>query len=297
MRKPAGCASATRVRYRLAHLPIWIWVFFLAPGPLTFDLFAHGGSGKNLAWLLLVIVATGIAGYFGQLPGVEPRPYILRFTEDKPNPLYRKICYTFAWNAVITFTLLNLAGLVIAVVSGQWVMKQIYLQAYFPLCAVVLLLGLLGLLPRVGRSTKGEGIERRYFYGAVWAAVISQTLLLRAVEDAAPVSGDEPDQAGSVRAESMCGGCGCCFWDASADAAYRSRTTNGRGLELRPLRKSLRELDGCPTFASVPRLAVGQYVGRKRGFSNAFYPFHTTFSMGEVNADEGLRPSLPAHVH
>ena len=92
--------------------------------------------------------------------------------------LYRKICYTFAWNAVITFTLLNLAGLVIAVVSGQWVMKQIYLQAYFPLCAVVLLLGLLGLLPRVGRSTKGEGIERRYFYGAVWAAVISQTLLL-----------------------------------------------------------------------------------------------------------------------
>jgi hypothetical protein len=165
-------------RYRLAHLPIWIWVFFLAPGPLTFDLFAHGGSGKNVAWLLLVIVATGIAGYFGQLPGVEPRPYILRFTEDKPNPLYRKICYTFAWNAAITFTLLNLAGLVIAVVTGNWVMKQIYFKAYFPVCAVVLLLGLLGLLPRVGRSTKGEGIERRYFYGAVWAAVISQTLLL-----------------------------------------------------------------------------------------------------------------------
>jgi hypothetical protein len=166
------------VRYRLAHLPIWVWVFFLAPGPLTFDLFAHGGSGKNVAWLLLVIIGTGIAGYFGQLPGVEPRPYILRFTEDKPNPVYRKVCYTFAWNAVITFTLLNLAGLVIAAVTGNWVMKQIYLQAYFPLFAVVLVLGLLGLLPRVGRSTKGEGIERRYFYGAVWAAVISQTLLL-----------------------------------------------------------------------------------------------------------------------
>jgi hypothetical protein len=173
-----GMRERNTRRYRLAHLPIWIWVFFLAPGPLTFDLFAHGGSGKNLAWLLLVIAATGIAGYFGQLPGVEPRPYILRFTEDKPNPLYRKICYTFAWNAVITFTLLNLAGLVIAVVSGEWVMKQIYLQAYFPLCAVVLLLGVFGLLPRVGLSTKGEGIERRYFYGAVWAAVISQTLLL-----------------------------------------------------------------------------------------------------------------------
>src|SRR6201993_1723270 len=164
--------------YRVAHWPIWIWVFFLAPGPLTFDLFARGGSVGNLIWLGGVLIGTGIAALCGQLPGAEPAPYILRFTEDKPNPLYRKICYTFAWNAVITFTLLNLAGLVIAVMTGQWVMKQIYLQAYFPLCAVVLLLGLLGLLPRVGRSTKGEGIERRYFYGSVWAAVISQTLLL-----------------------------------------------------------------------------------------------------------------------
>jgi hypothetical protein len=167
-----------KVRYRLAHWPIWIWVFFLAPGPLTFDLFAHGGSGKNVAWLLFVMAATGVAGFYGRLPGVEPRPYILRFTEDRPNPLYRKICYTFAWNAVLNFALLNLAGLVIAVVTGKWVMKQIYLQAYFPLCAVVLLLGFFGWLPRVGRSTKGEGIERRYFYGAVWAAVISQTVLL-----------------------------------------------------------------------------------------------------------------------
>jgi hypothetical protein len=166
------------VRYRIAHLPIWIWVFFLAPGPLTFDLFAHGGSRNNLLWLSLVIIGVVIAGYFGQLPGVEPRPYILRFTEDKPNPLYRKICYSFAWNAVITFVVLNLAGLVIAATTGNWVMKQLYLRAYFPVCAAVLLLGLLGVLPRVRRSTKGEGIERRYFYGAVWAAVISQTTLL-----------------------------------------------------------------------------------------------------------------------
>jgi hypothetical protein len=164
--------------YRVAHLPIWIWVFFLAPGPLTFDLFAHGGSSRNVLWLLVVIAGTALAGSFGQLPGVEPRPYILRFTEDKPNPLYRKICYTFAWNAVITFTLLNLAGLVIAVAKGTWVMKQIYLEAYFPLCSLVLLLGLFGVLPRARRSTQGEGTERRYFYGAVWAAVVSQTVLL-----------------------------------------------------------------------------------------------------------------------
>ena len=37
--------------YRLAHWPLWIWVFFLAPGPLTFSLFAHGFGRANLAWL------------------------------------------------------------------------------------------------------------------------------------------------------------------------------------------------------------------------------------------------------
>jgi len=35
-----------------------------------------------------------------------------------------------------------------------------------------------GLLPRVGRSTKGEGTERRYFYGTVWAVTAAQTVLL-----------------------------------------------------------------------------------------------------------------------
>lgn len=164
--------------YRLAHWPLWIWVFFLAPGPLTFSLFAHGFSRWNLIWLCVVLAGTGIAGLFSQLPGVEPRPYILRFDEDKPNPLYRKVCYTFAWNAVLSFALLNLVGLVDAAATGEWRMKQIYWYGYSPLCAVILLLGLLGKLPRVGPSTKGEGIERRYFYGSVWSATIAQTSLL-----------------------------------------------------------------------------------------------------------------------
>jgi len=164
--------------YRVAHWPIWIWVFFLAPGPLTFDLFASGPSIRNMAWLLVVLIGTGIAGLRGQLPGVEPRPYILRFTEDRPNPLYRKICYTFAWSDVITFATLNLAGLIVAVATGTWYLKQIYQYAYFPLYAVVLALGAAGVLPRVRPSTKGEGTERRYFYGSVWAVTLSQTLLM-----------------------------------------------------------------------------------------------------------------------
>jgi hypothetical protein len=164
--------------YRLAHWPIWIWVFFLAPGPLTFSLFAHGFSRNNSIWLAIVLLGTGIAGLRAQLPGVERRPYILRFDEDRPNPLYRKVCYTFAWNAVLSFALLNLSGLVFATVTGKWYLKQIYSYAYFPLCALILLLGAMGKLPRVGRSTKNEGTERRYFYGSVWSVSISQTVLL-----------------------------------------------------------------------------------------------------------------------
>ncbi len=164
--------------YRLAHWPIWIWVFFLAPGPLTFSLFSRGFHWINWAWLALVLLGTGIAGLAAQLPGCEHRPYILRFDEDKPNPLYRRICYTFAWNAVINFTLLNMVGLFLAVMTGEWHLKQIYLYTYSPLCALILLMGILGKLPRVGPSTKNEGIERRYFYGSVWAVTAAQTLLL-----------------------------------------------------------------------------------------------------------------------
>lgn len=177
-------AEARKVRernkpyYRLAHWPIWIWVFFLAPGPLTFSLFAHGFSRANSAWLAAVLIGTSFAGLRAQLPGVEHRPYILRFDEDKPNPLYRRICYTFAWNAMLNFALLNLAGLLLAVTRGVWAMKQLYQYGYLPIFILVLGLGLFGRLPRVGPRTKGEGVERRYFYGSVWAVTAAQIVLL-----------------------------------------------------------------------------------------------------------------------
>lgn len=164
--------------YRFAHWPIWIWVFFLAPGPLTFDLFAHGPGKGNLIWLCVVLLGTGVAGLYGQLPGVEPKPYILRFCEDKPNPLYRRVCYTFAWNVLLNFAALNLIGLVVAAVAGKWYMQQIYAYGYFPLLLIIVASGVAGRLPRVGKSTKGEGWERRYFYGAVWSVSITQAILL-----------------------------------------------------------------------------------------------------------------------
>lgn len=167
-----------KVYYRINHLPIWIFVYFLAPGPLTFDLFAYGGNWMHRTWLAAVLVGTAIAGYFGQLPGVEPKPYILLFNEDKPNPLYRRICYSFAWNALLNFAVLNLAGLVVAVATRRWIMNQIYLRGYLPVFVIIMLAGVAGVLPRAGWSTKREGFERRYFYGAVWAVTLAQTTLL-----------------------------------------------------------------------------------------------------------------------
>jgi hypothetical protein len=169
--------ARNKVSYRLAHWPIWIWVFFIAPGPVTFTLFAHGPDRGVMVWLAVVLVGTGIAAWRGQLPGVEPAPYILRFSEDRPNPLYRRICYTFAWSEVVSYALLNTIGLIDAIVNGAWRLRQIYDVGYLPIAGTLWLLGAAGWLPRVKASTKGEGHERRYFYGSVWAVCIAQPVL------------------------------------------------------------------------------------------------------------------------
>jgi hypothetical protein len=170
--------EGNKLYYRVNHWPIWIWVFFIAPGPLTFDLFARGFDSRMAIWLGVVVAATGAAGLRGRLPGVEPRPYIIRFTEDRPNPLYRRVCYTFAWSGVVTFAVLNMVGLVDAILTGRWHLRQIYDTAYFPIAGTIWILGAMGRLPRVMASTKGEGHERRYFYGSVWAVCLAQPLLM-----------------------------------------------------------------------------------------------------------------------
>jgi hypothetical protein len=166
-----------KLYYRFNHWPIWIFVFFIAPGPLTFDLFERGFDARMGLWLGLVLAGTAIAGLRGRLPGCEPAPYIIRFTEDRPNPLYRRICYTTAWGEVVAFAVLNIAGLGYAVLTGHWQLKQLYQSAYFPIAGTVWVLGALGRLPRVRRSTVNEGHERRYFYGSVWAVAIAQPVL------------------------------------------------------------------------------------------------------------------------
>jgi hypothetical protein len=130
-----------------------------------------------MSWLAVVLLGTGIAGWFGKLPGVEPAPYILRFSEDRPNPLYRRVCYTMAWSEVISYAVLNIAGLIDAIVNGSWRARELYDAWYLPIAGTCWILGAAGLLPRVRWSTKGEGHERRYFYGSVWAVCIAQPVL------------------------------------------------------------------------------------------------------------------------
>jgi hypothetical protein len=166
-----------KLYYRFNHWPIWIFVFFIAPGPWTFDLFETGFNPRLLLWLAFVLGATGIAGARGRLPGCEAAPYIIRFTEDRPNPLYRRVCYTTAWGEVVAFAALNIAGLAWAIATGEWRLRQMYEVAYFPIAGTMWVLGALGQLPRVKASTKGEGHERRYFYGSVWAVALAQPVL------------------------------------------------------------------------------------------------------------------------
>ena len=166
-----------KLYYRFNHWPIWIFVFFIAPGPLTFDLFERGFDSRMALWLGVVLLGTGIAGVRGRLPGCEPQPYIIRFTEDRPNPRYRRVCYTAAWGEIVAFAVLNIAGLAYAAMTGEWRLEQMYEAAYFPIAGTFWMLGALGYLPRVKPSTKGEGHERRYFYGSVWAVVIAQPIL------------------------------------------------------------------------------------------------------------------------
>jgi hypothetical protein len=170
--------TRNKLYYRFNHWPLWIFAFFIAPGPLTADLFARGFDSRMAMWLAVVVVGTGIAGLAGKLPGCEPAPYIIRFTEDRPNPLYRRLCYTLGWGEIVAFAVINLAALIGAVLTGRWIIQQIYHQAYFPIAGTVWMLGAMGLLPRVKTSTAGEGHERRYFYGAAWAVAIAQPALL-----------------------------------------------------------------------------------------------------------------------
>jgi len=80
--------------YRILHLPLWLWVFWILPGPLTYALFTRGPGRANWIWLGIVLAVCLWRGWRGRLPGVEVRPYVVYFGEEPPQPaLSRGVLY------------------------------------------------------------------------------------------------------------------------------------------------------------------------------------------------------------
>ncbi len=160
--------------YRVFHLPIWLWVFFILPGNLTYELYLHGPNRWHGYWLGIVAMICAWRGLAGRLPGVEPCPYITHYGMDQPNLAYRVVCYTAAWIDICVPFMLNLIGLVIATVTGRWIIGDLYAKLYYPLALAVVAATAMNLTPRARRSTIGEGAEKAWFYVGIWTVVPAQ---------------------------------------------------------------------------------------------------------------------------
>ena len=163
-----------KIYYRVLHVPIWLWVFFILPGNLTYDLYVRGPDRRHAAWLAVVLVVCAWRGIAGRLPGVEPQPYVTHYGAEKPNVPYRVVCYTAAWiDLLVPFTL-NLMGIVYANLTGHYILGDLYRWLYYPLALVVVAGTLLDITPRARRSTVNEGAEKGWFYVAIYTVVPTQ---------------------------------------------------------------------------------------------------------------------------
>ena len=71
---------------------------------------------------------------------------------------------------------LNLIGLIVASVNGHWLLKELYQYGYYPLALAVVLATVFDWTPRARRDTFGEGVERAWFYIAIWTVVPTQVI-------------------------------------------------------------------------------------------------------------------------
>ncbi len=172
--KRAVTRERNKTYYRVLHTPLWIWVFFILPGNLTYALYTKGPDARHLYWLLAVVAVCVWRGFAGRLPGCEFQPYVTHWGLNQPNLPYRVVCYTAAWVDLLVPFALNALGLILAVTTGQWRLGELYRWLYFPLAALIVLGTLLDLTPRARRSTLHEGAERAWFYVAAWTVVPAQ---------------------------------------------------------------------------------------------------------------------------
>src|SRR5271154_3794946 len=172
--KRAVTRERNKTYYRALHVPLWVWVFFILPGNLTYALYTKGPDVRHLYWLAAVVVVCAWRGHVGRLPGCEFQPYVTHYGVSQPNLAFRVVCYTAAWIDLLIPFALNAIGLVLAVLTGQWRLGDLYRWLYYPLAALVVLATALDLTPRARRSTLHEGAERAWFYVAAWTVVPSQ---------------------------------------------------------------------------------------------------------------------------
>jgi len=127
-------------------------------------------GGKRVSWVELYLDLIFVLAVGGLAHIIEAHP-------NMPHVWMTLGLFVTLWWTWIGFAVLNLVGLAFAIATGHWRLRQIYEYAYLPLVIVVWICGALGRLPRVGSSTKGEGTERRYFYGVVWAVCAAEPTL------------------------------------------------------------------------------------------------------------------------
>ncbi len=163
--------------YRILHLPIWFWVFFILPGNLTYELYLRGPDRRHAWWLAAVVLVCVWRGWLGRLPGVEPRPYITHYGVDQPNLPYRVVCYTAAWIDILVPFALNFIGLVLVSVTGVWTLQELYARFYYPLALAVILATVFNWTPRARRTTIYEGAEKAWFYVGIWTVVPAQVAI------------------------------------------------------------------------------------------------------------------------
>jgi len=135
--------------------------------------FRDGFSWANSAWLMAVLIGTGIAGLYGQMPGVEPRPYILRFDRGQAQSSLSQKSATRRVNAVLNLRLLSLAGLLIASITGIWYIETAYQYAYF-LSALSFCCSRVRQTTALSGARQGRGTGTPILYGSVWAVTIGR---------------------------------------------------------------------------------------------------------------------------
>ena len=122
-----------KLYYRFNHWPIWIFVFFIAPGPWTFDLFAHGFDAR------LVAVAGGRddRDRRSRVCAAAFRAASRRRTSSASPKIGRTRCTGASATRPpgarsSRLRVLNIAGLAWAVISGEWRLRQMYEVRLFP---------------------------------------------------------------------------------------------------------------------------------------------------------------------